>query len=163
MSKFLRTIRFDRSDELLFDLAARPGEWAVSGAFAFADATAAGMILPQEQQAFESGFLGLESFGRSTFASVASAPPEQIAEIELALARHFVDRYGAPDLDSARVAARDEIAFIVDLVAGARIGTVFSVARHRDERDRITEEFRAANASTGNLQGRLWTFEPDEP
>ncbi len=162
MSKFLRTIRFDRSDELMFELAAQPGEWAISGAFSFAEEPAAGMISPQEQQAFESGFLGLASFGRSTFASVASAPPEQIADIELALARHFVERYGAPDLDSARIAARDEIAFIVDLVAAARIGTVFSVVRHRDEQGHITEEFRAVNASTSNLQGRLWTFEPDD-
>jgi hypothetical protein len=34
--KFLRTIRFDASDDHVFDRAAEPGEWAVSGAFEFA-------------------------------------------------------------------------------------------------------------------------------
>ena len=35
--KLLKTIRFDASDERVFELAAAPEEWAVSGAFAFAD------------------------------------------------------------------------------------------------------------------------------
>ncbi|MGI9386569.1 MAG: DUF6505 family protein, partial [Methyloligellaceae bacterium] len=35
--KFLRTIRFDESDDHVFDRAAAPDEWAVSGAFAFAE------------------------------------------------------------------------------------------------------------------------------
>jgi hypothetical protein len=34
--RLLRTIRLDPSDTLLFKRAAEPGEWAVSGAFAFA-------------------------------------------------------------------------------------------------------------------------------
>ena len=37
--KLLRTIRFDDSDDQVYARAAVPGEWAVSGAFAFADAT----------------------------------------------------------------------------------------------------------------------------
>ena len=36
--KLLRTIRLDPSDTFVFDRAADPGEWAVSGAFMFADA-----------------------------------------------------------------------------------------------------------------------------
>ena len=35
--KVLRTIRFDASDDTVFAHAAGPDEWAVSGAFAFAD------------------------------------------------------------------------------------------------------------------------------
>ena len=34
--KLLRTIRADASDTFVFERAAEPGEWAVSGAFAFA-------------------------------------------------------------------------------------------------------------------------------
>ncbi|MEJ2378941.1 MAG: DUF6505 family protein, partial [Pseudolabrys sp.] len=33
--KLLRTIRLDPSDTFVFDPVAEPGEWAVSGAFAF--------------------------------------------------------------------------------------------------------------------------------
>ena len=34
--KLLKTIRFDASDERVYELAAAPEEWAVSGAFTFA-------------------------------------------------------------------------------------------------------------------------------
>jgi hypothetical protein len=36
--RLLRTIRLDPSDTLLFKRVAEPGEWAVSGTFAFAHA-----------------------------------------------------------------------------------------------------------------------------
>ena len=36
--KLLRTIRLDPSDTFVFERAAEPGEWAVSGAFMFSDA-----------------------------------------------------------------------------------------------------------------------------
>ncbi|MES1154798.1 MAG: DUF6505 family protein, partial [Pseudorhodoplanes sp.] len=35
--KLLRTIRLDPSDTFVFERAAEPGEWAVSGAFVFSD------------------------------------------------------------------------------------------------------------------------------
>ena len=35
--KLLRTIRLDPSDTFIFERAAEPGEWAVSGAFLFWD------------------------------------------------------------------------------------------------------------------------------
>ena len=38
--KLLRTIRLDPSDTFVFERAAEPGEWAVSGAFAFAQVDA---------------------------------------------------------------------------------------------------------------------------
>jgi len=36
--KLLRTIRLDPSDTFVFERAAEPGEWAVSGSFMFAEA-----------------------------------------------------------------------------------------------------------------------------
>ena len=36
--KLLRTIRLDPSDTFVFERAAEPGEWAVSGGFVFVDA-----------------------------------------------------------------------------------------------------------------------------
>jgi len=41
--KLLRTIRLDPSDTFVFDKAAEPGEWAVSGAFMFAQADPAAL------------------------------------------------------------------------------------------------------------------------
>ena len=57
MLKFPRTIRLDPSDTFVFERAAEPGEWAVSGAFVFWNSDPA--TLAQKQRvALRSGFLG---------------------------------------------------------------------------------------------------------
>jgi hypothetical protein len=53
--KLLKTIRFDASDERVYELAAAPEEWAVSGAFAFAS-LAAEAVAGKTRQAFSNGF-----------------------------------------------------------------------------------------------------------
>ena len=65
-----RVIRLDDSDLNVFDPAADIGEWAISGAFAFSDWTEADLV-GKARQAFANGWLGLDSFGRSTFVAVA--------------------------------------------------------------------------------------------
>ncbi len=112
--KLLRTIRFDASDERVFDVAAAPEEWAVSGAFAFAGA-APGSLAGKSRQAFANGFLGVASFGRSTFATVAEATAADLEAVEQALVRHFVAHHGAPDEGAARAAAAEETAFVREL------------------------------------------------
>ena len=56
--KLLRTIRLDPSDTFVFERAAEPGEWAVSGAFMFADADP-DALEGKARAAFRSGFLGV--------------------------------------------------------------------------------------------------------
>ena len=56
--KLLRTIRLDPSDTFVFEQAAEPGEWAVSGAFAFWNSDP-GTLEGKARTAFRSGFLGL--------------------------------------------------------------------------------------------------------
>ena len=63
--KLLRTIRLDPSDTFVFEKAAEPGEWAVSGAFVFWD-TDATALQGKARSAFRGGFLGVESLGWST-------------------------------------------------------------------------------------------------
>ena len=70
--KLLRTIRLDPSDTFVFEHAARPGEWAVSGAFIFAAAEAA-ELAGKALAAFRGGFLGAESFGWSTLVQIVDA------------------------------------------------------------------------------------------
>ena len=60
--KLLRTIRLDPSDTFVFERAAEPGEWAVSGAFVFWDADPA-TLSGKARAAFRGGFLGVESLG----------------------------------------------------------------------------------------------------
>ena len=72
MLKFPRTIRLDPSDTFVFERAAEPGEWAVSGAFVFWNRDPA--TLGQKQRvALRSGFLGIDSLGWSTLAIVTEA------------------------------------------------------------------------------------------
>jgi hypothetical protein len=157
--KFLRTVRFDASDDHVFARAARPGEWAVSGAFEFADA-ALDALAGKTRQAFTNGFLGLSSFGRSTFALVGDIQAEDRAAIEAALARHFVDAYGAPDLETAQPAAREEVLFVTDLCAGKPVNTVFAVSRELVD-GHIREEYREISPPREADHARVWDIVDD--
>ncbi|MBU2531684.1 MAG: hypothetical protein KKB37_03000, partial [Alphaproteobacteria bacterium] len=139
--RFLKTLRFDASDTFAFPVTAEPGEWAVSCGFTFAG------LDPQEikgktRQAFANGFLGVESFGYATFAAVATMTDRDRDAIVARLARHFVDAYGAPALDQATAAAREEVAFIEDLVKDSMINSLFCIQRSFDEEGQIVEAFR---------------------
>lgn len=159
--KFLRTVRFDRSDVQVFAAAAEPGEWAVSGAFAFAR-LAPEDIAGKTRQAFANGFLGLASFGRSTFASVSAMSGAEREAALAALCAHLVAEYGAPDAAAARAAAEEECAFIADLAAGQPVNTVFALARSFDEKGEIREEFRIVTPPSGELHTRIWEIVDDD-
>jgi hypothetical protein len=160
--KFLKSIRFDGSDERVYELAAPAEEWVVSGAFAFAHFTA-GEIAGKTRQAFANGFLGVQSLGRSTFAAVAEATPADLDEIEQLLAAHFVSAHAAPGRDAALPAAKDETGFVLDLCRDAPINTVFTVRRTWDADGQIKEEFRTIRPPTGEpMHARIWTVVDDE-
>jgi len=162
IKKLLRTIRFDMSDDHVYADAAASDEWAVSGAFAFVDLEA-GALVGKTKQAFANGFLGIESFGRSTFATVGEIEPAEETRITERLAAHFVERYGAPDLKAATPAARAEIEFIAGLVADAPLNTVFTVRRIRNDTGDVREEFRTIKPPAGEPQhARIWTIEHDD-
>ncbi len=81
MSKFPRTIRLDPSDTFVFERAAEPGEWAVSGAFVFWTQDPA-LLSPKARVALRSGFLGIDSLGWAHFRLGHYA--EAVAELERA-------------------------------------------------------------------------------
>ena len=160
--RLLRTIRFDSSDDRVYERAAEGGEWAVTGAFEFADLDAASLV-GKTRQAFANGFLGVMSFGRSTFVTVAEAGEADRDEIVYRLALHFVDRYGAPDVEHALPAAEEEVAFAADLAAGVPINTVLTLRRVRDDSGEIKEELRRIRPPSGEpLHARIWGSEPDD-
>lgn len=135
-----RTIRLDPSDTLVFEHAAEPGEWAVTGSFLFWDREVAALT-GKARAAFRAGFVGVRSLGFSTLVVVAEAQPdERDAAIE-ALAAHIHARLGAPSLDAAQGAAREELAFAASLCQH-EAGTI--LAMHRIlEGGEIKERFRA--------------------
>lgn len=140
MSLLPRTIRLDQSDAVIFAPAAEPGEWAVPGTFLFADRPAESLSR-KELIAFRSAFLGVDSFGFSTLVVVSLATEEERAALVEALAARFVERLGAPDVDTARPAAEEEIALAQDLCRGHDVGTL--IALHRaHEPEGVRERFR---------------------
>ncbi|MGF1658900.1 MAG: DUF6505 family protein [Rubrimonas sp.] len=144
-----RAIRFDESDLNVFEVAAEPGELAVSGAFAFSD------IAPEQlggktRQAFANGWLGLESFGRTTFVAVANVTQAELDQAAMRLAAHFVAEWGAPSLEAALPAARDELAYAVELCEGRRPNTLLIVERSL-ETEGVREAFRAIETSEADL------------
>lgn len=120
-----------------------------------------GSLSGKRRQAFANGFLSLQGFGRSTFAAVADIGAQEREDLETALARHFVAVYGAPDLDTALPAAREEIGFICDLVADAPINTVFTVRRFHDDDGEIREEYRTVAPPSAPTHTRIWDVVDD--
>lgn len=161
--KLPRTLRLDPSDTFVFARAAKPGEWAVTGSFLFYDADLPSLA-GKERAAFRSGFVGVDSLGFSTLVVVSEASEtEREAAVE-ALARHIHERFGAPDREAARAAAREEIEVAASL-CNLPVGSV--VAMHRSERDgEIAEEFRTLYQRAPGadpLHGRAFHFvETDE-
>jgi len=153
--KLLRTIRLDASDTFVFERAAEPGEWAVSGAFAFwgGDPTA---LEGKARTAFRSGFLGVNSLGRSTLVQIVEAGETARTELIGALATQLIKHFGAPDLAAAKAAAEDEVTFVESLCSQPQ-GTL--VAVHRSPEDgNVREAFRTLRPREGAKLTRAFSF-----
>ena len=142
--KLLRTIRLDPSDTFVFERAAEPGEWAVSGAFMFADADP-DTLDGKERAAFRGGFLGVASLGWSTLVQIVEASDDDRAAIVEMLAQQLRDRLGAPDLAAARAAAEEEVAFAASL-CDHPLDTLVAVRRTFEDGE-IREAFRSLAAA----------------
>ena len=153
--KLMRTIRLDPSDTFVFEQAAEPGEWAVSGAFVFWDADPA-KLEGKQRSAFRSGFLGVESFGWSTLVQIVEAKEKDRAAVVETLAGRLIERYGAPDLAAARKAAEEEVAFAASL-CDHPADTLVAVHRTIEEGS-IREAFRTLRPKGGPKPLRAFTF-----
>jgi Family of unknown function (DUF6505) len=159
--KLLKTIRADRSDTFIFDKAAEPGEWAVSGAFVFADRDPASLT-GKARAAFRGGFLGIDSFGWSTLVRIVEASETDRKTALEFLAAQLVRRFGAPDLRTARIAAEEEITFAASLCEHPT-GMLIAVSR-RFEKELMHEAFRTLQSSANWKEAPVFSFTevPDE-
>jgi uncharacterized protein DUF6505 len=153
--KLLRTIRLDASDTFVFEKAAEPGEWAVSGAFGFAHCDPAN-LRGKARTAFRAGFLGVESLGRSTLVQIVEADDRDRRAIVEMLAAHLVERFGAPDFATARVAAEEETGFAASL-CDHRPGVLVAVTRSH-ESGTIREVFRTLRPRDGSGHANAFEF-----
>jgi hypothetical protein len=158
MLKLPRTIRLDPSDTFVFERAAEPGEWAVSGTFVFWDVDPA--TLGQKQRiALRSGFLGIDSLGWSTLAVVTKATEAERSAIVERLASQLIAKFGAPDMKAALAAAEEEIAFAASL-CDHPLQTILAVQR-TVENGEIRERFRTLKPrETEPGSDRLHSYAP---
>ena len=153
--KLLRTIRLDPSDTFVFERAAEPGEWAVSGAFVFSDTDPAA-LQGKERSAFRGGFLGVTSLGWSTLVQIVDASEEDRERLVGELSQRLVENFGAPDLDAARAAAEEEVGFTISICNQPQ-DTLIAV--HRSfENGEIREAFRSLHAKGGPKPLRAFAF-----
>ncbi len=153
--KLLRTIALDPSDTFVFELAAEPGEWAVSGAFRFWDRDGA-RLEGKERAAFRGGFLGVQSWGWSTLAQIVPATADDYRNLVDLLARQLVDRFGAPDLAAATSAAEEEVAFAQSLCSHP-VSALIAV--HRTSSDgEVRESFRRLQLREGQGHSKAFSF-----
>jgi Family of unknown function (DUF6505) len=153
--KLIRTIRLDASDTFVFEKAAEPGEWAVSGAFAFWNQDPA-ILEGKTRTAFRSGFLGVSTLGWSTLVQIVEASEDdRLAAID-ALAKQLVANFGAPSIDDAMAAAEEEFAFAESLCTQPQ-DTLIAVHRTFDDGG-VRESFRALRPRNGTKPARAFSF-----
>ena len=153
--KLLRTIALDPSDTFVFDVPGEPGDWAVSGAFRFCDRDPA-KLSGKERSAFRSGFLGVRSWGWSTLVQIVPATEDDRRALVELLAAQLVERFGAPDLATARLAAEEEVTFAQSLCTHP-ISTLIAVHRSASDGE-VRESFRRLQLREGQRHGKAFSF-----
>ena len=153
--KLLRTIRLDPSDTFVFERAAEPGEWAVSGAFAFWNSDPAALE-GKSRTAFRSGFLGVSTLGWSTLVQIVEASEQDRANVVTTLAGQLVAKFGAPTAADAIAAAQEEITFAESLCTQPQ-DTLIAVHRVFED-GAVQESFRTLRPRGGPKPVRAFSF-----
>ena len=153
--KLLRTIRLDPSDTFVFDHAAEPGEWAVTGTFMYADDDPSALE-GKSRSAFRSGFLGVASLGWSTLVQIVEASDHDRLAAIGTLAKQLVSHFGAPTIEDAVAAAKEEFEFAASL-CNHPLDTLIAMHRSHDGGE-IREAFRTLRPKDGPKPMRAFAF-----
>ena len=148
--KLAKTVQLDISDTQIFEQPAEVGEWAIAGTFTFVDSNP-DMWSKKQQLAFKTAWLGIGSFGYSTFVQTTQISPSEYEELLHNLTLHLAEIYKAPNLDAARNAAKSEIDDMTTLCEHPP-GTLLAIQRSFTG-DNILEKTRII----------LPTYEPAKP
>ena len=156
--RFARAIHFDESDRNTYFNSARTGEWCIPGSFEFSNWSKID-LQGKARQAFASGWLGLETFGRVTFVAVTRIEPQEIDSLVAALSQHFVVFYGAPSAEAAAGVARGEIEYMSGICRDHAINTVLSINRDLVE-DGVRERFHTIEPKAAGIEQFAIHLEP---
>jgi hypothetical protein len=147
--KLARAIHFDESDTRVFHNPARTGEWCISGGFEFSN-WSEGDLVGKARQAFANGWMGIETFGRVSFVAVTQIEPHEHDVFANLLAQHFVDIYGAPNLEAAMTVAKEEIAQMAELCEDHAPNTLITVSRELTPAG-VRETYRVIEAQDADI------------
>ncbi len=153
--KLIRTIRLDPSDTFVFEKAAEPGEWAVSGAFVFWNRDPA-TLEGKARTAFRSGFLGISTLGWSTLVQIVEASEDDRKAVIDTLAKQLAASFGAPTVGDAVAAAEEEVTFVESLCTQPS-DTLIAVHRTFEE-GAVRESFRTLRPRSGAKPARAFSF-----
>lgn len=138
--KLLRAIRLDPSDTFVFEAVAAPGDIVVPGSFVFwQDDVPA--LHGKRKSAFRSGFLSVANSGFSTLAQVCDVDEQDFNAAVECLAAVLQRDFGAPSLETARAAAREEL-LACEALAQHAPETLIAMHRSLNAAGDITEQFR---------------------
>ena len=149
-----KTVQLDSSDLHIFDQPAEIGEWAITGTFSFVDSDPAAWSNKQKL-AFQAAWLGIGSFGYSTFVQATAISSSEYDQLLGILAAHLTDQYTAPNLEAATDAAKQEIDDMATL-CNHPPGTLLAIERIIDGQN-ITEQTRVISGSKEHAKPQVWT------
>ena len=149
-----KTVQLDPSDLHIFERPAEIGEWAIAGTFSFVDSDPAAWSKKQKL-ALQSAWLGIGSFGYSTFAQATAISSAEYEQLLLTLTAHLTDQYRAPNLKAATDAAKQEIDDMATL-CNHPPGTLLAIERNIDGQN-ITEQTRIISGSRDQTKPKIWT------
>ena len=139
MHKLPKVVRLDGSDIQVYESAANPGEIAVPGGFEFLE-DSINKMHGKRLQGFLTGFLGIETFGRSTLVAITSIDSEEYQNAINQLSVNILSLFSTLDRSSALKAALDEIHYAESLCEYDE-GTVLALEREFIDKD-IKERFK---------------------
>lgn len=139
----------------MFEPAAEPGEWAVSGAFVFWNRDPVS-FQGKTRSAFRSGFLGVSTLGWSTLVQIVEANEEDRRAVVEFLASQLMTHFGAPTIDDATAAAEEEVTFTESLCTQP-VDTLIAVHRSFEE-GAVRESFRTLRPRNGPKPARAFSF-----
>jgi len=140
MSKFLRAVRLDDSDDHIFRGcgAAREGEFVTTGGFAVCDFESNPQCDPPCH--CEASFLSVASRARCSIAEVAEVSEAELEAQTEALAWHLVRAWNAPSWEAARELAEEEVRHTTEVCETLAPEVWITVKRSRREGDGALEE-----------------------
>ena len=157
--KLAKTIQLDVSDNHIFEHPANPQEWAIAGTFSFVDSDPDNWSR-KHKFAFQSAWLGLKSYGNSTFVQVTEIPIKEYEFIIISLAKHLVEKYNAPSLEDAKQASKQEIDDMAALCNHPQ-GTLLSIERSL-VKNGIKERARVIKPTKERSKAKVWNISQDE-